>query len=141
MVKVSPMNFLYVMCFNKNNKKSCILGYTLNGLYFAKSKYDYYDTLDFTKSGNVVTWIHKKEIQILYSDNLKKIYFSSKDNESAQFNHYQKKLSGSTWVKFNYFLRKNEQDSNVKILTYTINEKNKAKMIYTLDVSKLKCFD
>ena len=139
MAKVSPMNFLYLMCFNKNNKKSCIFGYTLNGIYFAKSNYDYFDSLDFTKSGNIVTWIHKKEIQILYGDNLKKINFSSKD-EANLFNHNQKKLIGSTWVTFNYLLKKNEQDSNVKIITYALKEKSK-ELILTLDVSKLKCFD
>ena len=139
MAKVSPMNFLYIMCFNKINKKSCIFGYTLNGLYFAKSNYDYYDSLDFTKSGNIVTWIYKKEIQILYGDNLKKINFSNKE-EANSFNHNQKKLNGSTWVAFNYFLRKNEQDSNVKIITYTLKDKNK-EFILTLDVSKMKCFD
>ena len=141
MAKVSPMNFLYVICFNKNNKKCCILGYTLNGLYFAKSYYDYYETLDFTKNGNVVTWIHKKEIQILYGDNLRKYIFNNNKDEANQLNHNQKKLVGASWVKFSYLLRKNEQDTYIKIITYTINEKNKGKTIYTLDVSKMKCFD
>ena len=139
MAKVSPMNFIYIMCFNKNNKKSCIFGYTLNGIYFAKSNYDYFDSLDFTKNGNIVTWIHKKEIQILCGDNLKKISISNKD-EANSFNHIQKKLTGSTWVTFNYFLRKNEQDPNVKIITYTLKEKTK-ELILTLDVSKMKYFD
>jgi hypothetical protein len=67
MGKVSPMNFLYIMCYNKNIKKSVIFGYSLNGLIFAKSSYNYYETIDFTKKGNIVTWIHKKEIQILNS--------------------------------------------------------------------------
>ena len=49
-------------------------------------------------------------------------------------------MTGSKWVTFNYLLKKNEQDSNVKILTYTLKEKNK-ELILTLDVSKLKCFD
>ena len=139
MVKVSPMNFLYIMCFNKNIKKSCILGYTLNGLYFAKSNYDYYETIDFTKSGNIVTWIHKKELQILYAHNFKKIRIN-KEKEVTLFNSNKKKLIGASWVKFNYFLRKNELESNVKIITYTIEEKKGAK-IYTLDVSKMECFD
>ena len=139
LLKVSPMNFLYVICFNKYNKKSCILGYTLNGLYFAKSYYDYYETLDFTRNGNVVTWIHRKEIQILFGSNLKK-FIINKDEEKL-FSYNQKKIIGATWVKFNYLLRKNEQDSNVKIITYTIKEKNKSNMIYSLDVTKMKCFD
>ena len=141
MAKVSPMNFLYIMCFNKNNKKSCIFGYTLNGLCFAKSYYDFYDTLDFTKNGNIVTWIHKKEVYILYGDNLKRINTNGKDNESKQFSNIQKKLFGSSWVKFNYFFRKNEQIPNVKIIIYINDEKNKGKNIMTLDVSKIRYFD
>ena len=125
------------MCFNKNNKQSCILGYTLNGLYFAKSHYDLYDKLDFTKSGNIVSWIHKKEIQILYGESLKRMTINSKDKDFIN----NLKLNLATWVKFNYFLRKNEQDSNVKIITFTLNETNNTKMLLTIDVSRMKSFD
>ena len=141
MAKVSPMNFLYIMCFNKNKKKSCIFGYTLNGLCFGKSSYDFYDTLDFTKNGNIVTWIHKKHLDILHGDSLKRINTNGKDNDSVQFNNNQKKLSGSSWVKFIYFYRKNEEISNVKIILYINDEKNKRKNIMTLDVSKIRFFD
>ena len=136
MAKVSPMNFLYIVCFNKNNEKSIIFGYTLNGLCFAKSNYDFYDTLDFTKSGNIVTWIHKKEIQILYADNLHKISLYNKDLDSIQ-----SKLYDATWIEYSYFLRKNEQDSNVKIITYSVSDKKNMNLIVTLDVSKMNCFD
>jgi len=140
MAKVSPKNFLYIMCFNKKEGKSRIFGYTLNGLYFAKSNYDYYDTLDFTKSGNIVTWIHKKEIQILNGYNLKKIYINS-NKESSQSMQNLKKLDGSNWVKFNYFFIKNEKDPNIKIITYINPDKNKVKQLLTLDVTKNKYFD
>ena len=136
MVKISPMNFLYVICFNKIKQKSVIFGYTVNGLKFGKSKYNYYDTLDFTKSGNIVTWIHKKELQILESDNLKCI--NPKDKE---FEENQNKLRGASWVKFNYILKKNDQEPNTKIITYTICDNNKIKSIHTLDVSKYEYFD
>ena len=65
MAKISPMNFLYIMCFNKKKKKnkSLILGYTLNGLLFSKSKYGYYDSIDFTKNGNIISYGSKKEIR------------------------------------------------------------------------------
>ena len=129
------------MCFNKNKKKSCIFGYTLNGLCFGKSSYDFYDTLDFTKNGNIVTWIHKKHLDILHGDSLKRINTNGKDNDSVQFNNNQKKLSGSSWVKFIYFYRKNEEISNVKIILYINDEKNKRKNIMTLDVSKIRFFD
>ena len=137
MAKISPMNFLYVMCFNKIKQKSVIFGYTVNGLKFCKSKYEYYDTLDFTKSGNIVTWIHKKELQILASDNLKCI-----NPKNKEFEENQNILKGASWVKFNYFLKKYEQEPNTKIITYTIcDNNNKAKLIRTLNVSKFEYFD
>ena len=67
--------------------------------------------------------------------------FNEKDKEMELFNLTQKKLYGASWVKFNYFFRKNEQMPNVKIITYTINEKNKGKNLFTLDVSKIKYFE
>ena len=137
MAKISPMNFLYVMCFNKIKQKSVIFGYTVNGLKFCKSKYEYYDTLDFTKSGNIVTWIHKKELQILASDNLKCI-----NPKNKEFEENQNILKGASWVKFNYFLKKYEQEPNTKIITYTIcDNNNKTKLIRTLNVSKFEYFD
>ena len=141
LAKVSPMNFLYIICFNKIKNKSVIFGYTLNGLLFAKSNYDYYETLDFTKSGNIVSWVHKKEIQILNSDNLNKIHMKESDKYYPEFIQNQKKLLDASWVKFTYFTRKNEQDSNVKIISYINNEKNKTSFINTIDVSKINYFD
>ena len=132
MAKISPMNFLYIMCYNTIKEKSCIFGYTLNGLYFAKSNYDYYETIDFTKSGNIVTWIHRKEIQILYGYNLKNITIN------IDSSLYLQALKGATWVKFNY---KNEKNSNIKIISYINNEINTVKLISTLDVTKIKYFD
>ena len=140
MVNVSPMNFLYIMCFNKDKGKSRIFGYTLNGLYFAKSIYDYYDTIDFTKNGNIVTWIHKREIQILNGYNLKKINFNTNNKEVSQIIQNLKKLNGSSWVKFNYFYLKND-NSDAKIITYINTEKNKGMQILTLDVTKNKYFN
>ena len=141
LAKVSPMNFLYIICFNKIKNKSVIFGYTLNGLLFAKSNYDYYETLDFTKNGNIVSWVHKKEIQILNSDNLNKIHMKESDKYYPEFIQNQKKLLDASWVKFTYFTRKNEQDSNVKIISYINNEKNKTSFINTIDVSKINYFD
>ena len=123
------------MCYNTIKEKSCIFGYTLNGLCFAKSNYDYYDTIDFTKSGNIVTWIHKKEIQILFGYNLKNITINKETSL------YLEKLKGATWAKFNYFCHKNEKFSNIKIISYINNEKNKVNQILTLDLTKNKYFD
>ena len=142
MAKVSPMNFLYIMCFNKKKKKykSIIFGYTLNGLYFAKSKYAYFDTLDFTKNGNIVTFISRKEIQILSGDTLKNNIINKDDKN---MNDVQKKINGASWIKYNYFSRKNDTKPIInKIITFTIIDKIKGgNLIYTLDVTKIKYFE
>ena len=142
MVKISPMNFLYIMCFNKKCKrnKSIIFGYTLNGLYFAKSKYGYYDSLDFTKNGNIVTLSNKKEIEILSGDKLKNIIVNKEDKE---INEIQNKIFGASWIKYDYFYRQKGNENIVnKIITYSIFDKNKEEnLIETIDVRKIKYFD
>ena len=51
----------------KKKNKSVIFGYTLNGLLFAKSKYGYYDSIDFTKNGNIISFrtVSKNDIKDL----------------------------------------------------------------------------
>ena len=142
MVKVSPMNFLYIICFNKKKKKnkSIILGFTLNGLYFGKSKYGYFESIDFTKNGNIVTFNNKKEIEILSGVNLKNINIDKNDQD---MNDLQSKISNAFWVKFNYFYRKNEIEPCLnKIITFAYFDKNKeANHLETFDASKIKYFD
>ena len=142
MAKVSPMNFLYIMCFNKTNgkNKSVIFGYTLNGLYFAKSKYDYFDSIDFTKNGNIVTFAGKKEIEILSGDTLSNIILNTDDKIMKEV---QTKISGASWIKFKYFSRKYEIEHIIyKIITYSIFDKTRnGNFIETLDVTKIKYFE
>lgn len=140
MAKISPMNFLYLICFNKkrSKNKAIILGYTLSGLFFAKSKYGYYDSLDFTKNGNIVTWANKKEIKILSGDNLSNININDKDMKKLQ-----QDLDGSFWIKFNYLPRKNGLDQNInKVITCSKFDKdNKDNIIKIIDVSTIKYFE
>ena len=140
MAKVSPMNFLYIICFNKKKQKykSIIFGYTLNGLYFAKSKYGYYDNIDFTKNGNIVTFGSKKEIEILSGNNLKNII----NKDDKDMNEVQKKIAGASWINFNYFCRKKETQPIInKTVTYSIYDKIKGEnAIKALDVSRNKYF-
>ena len=142
MAKVSPMNFLYIICFNKKKKKnkSIILGYTLNGLYFSKSKYGYFDNIDFTKNGNIVTFNSKKEIEVLSGASLKNIILNKDDKDMKNI---QSKLTNSSWIKFNYFYRKNEVEPIInKIITFTyFDNSKKTNLLETLDVSKIKYFD
>ena len=142
MAKVSPMNFLYLICFNtkRSKNKAIILGYTLSGLFFAKSKYGYYDSLDFTKNGNIVTWANKKEIKILSGDNLANINIDINDKEMKKL---RLELVGAFWVKFNYFSRQNGiKQSICKEIIYTkIDKNNKENIIKIIDVSNNKYFE
>ena len=145
MAKVSPLNFLYVQCFNSKKNSSVIFGYTLNGLYFAKSKYAYYDSIDFTKSGNVVTFINKSELVVLKGSDLKKIIFENLDEKSELiWNNIKKKLLRASWVNFNYICRRNEMDKKiVKCITFShyTNQKKLIHWVESADVTDLKMFD
>ena len=146
MAKISPLNFLYVQCFNKKINNSIIFGYTLNGLYFAKSTYNLYDSLDFTKNGNIVTFVNKYEIEVLNGYDLKKIEYKKTDSKSDKnMLIIKEKLKSSSWATFNYLFRRNEIDNKiVKCISFShfISEK---KRVYNLleyaDASDFKMFD
>ena len=145
MAKVSPLNFLYVQCFNLRKNNSIIFGYTLNGLYFAKSKYAYYDSIDFTKSGNIVTFMNKTEIVVLNGSDLKKLIVENLDKKSeAIWNNIKEKLNKASWVNFNYICRRNEIDNKIiKCITFS-HFKNQKKLIHwveSVDATDLKIFD
>jgi hypothetical protein len=146
MAKISPLNFLYVQCFNTNINTSIIFGYTLNGLYFAKSKYDLYDSLDFTKNGNIVTFVNKNELEVLNGYDLKKIEYKNLDNKSnKELNILREKIKNSSWVNFNYLFRRREEDNKiVKLITFsysTLDKKRVYNFINFADVSDLEMFD
>ena len=55
--KLSELNFLYVLCCNYSSKdqKNIIIGYTINGIEFARSQERYYTNFDILQNGNIVT--------------------------------------------------------------------------------------
>ena len=57
--KLSELNFLYVFCCNYTSKeqKNVIIGYTINGIEFARSQERYYTNFDILLNGNIVTAI------------------------------------------------------------------------------------
>ena len=144
MAKVSSLNFLYVQCFNYKKNSSIIFGYTLNGIYFAKSKYAFYDSLDFTRSGNVVTFVDKSRIEVLNGSDLKN-KTNIKDKTSKTWEITKSKLFGSFWVNFNYISRRNELDKNtINCVTFAhiCNEKkNVINLLESTDVTDLKFFE
>ena len=105
--KISPLNFLYVQCFNTKKGCSIIFGYTLNGIYFAKSKYGFFDTLDFTRSGNIVTFVKKSEtISLNKSEITPK---NKSENISVKSENISETKSDNTSIKSeNYFVKRNE---------------------------------
>ena len=127
--KVSPLNFLYVLCFNKQKNSKIILGYTLNGIKFAKSEYGNYETIDFTENGNIVTFQRMGKLYILSGSNLDSIKMERDSQEFEVIN----KIINPIWLKYEFFLRKERRDEYIhkKIITY-INDKNS---LINLDVS------
>ena len=136
MAKVSPLNFLYIICYNKEKEKSIILGYTLTGLQFAKSEYGFYDNIDFTPKGNIVTLKNRKELCILGGNDLDGININNKDS-NEDFDIKKNKVKDSIWMKYDYFT--NKENNYSKIITYFKIENRK--LIAKLDVSQNIYFD
>ena len=138
MVKVSPLHFIYIICYNKEKRESILFGYTLTGLKFAKSKYGFYDNIDFTLNGNIVTLINHQDLSILSGSDLKTIKMNTKDSDYEDFVKKHSKVKNSTWMRYNYFIKENDEENiYTKIITYYQNEDKK---ITTLDVSNNKYF-
>ena len=139
------MNFLYIMCFNKIKNNSIIFGYTLSGLKFAKSPYNYYTSLDFTKNGNIISFVNDYEISILEGYNLER---KSLEN-SKEFEKYlkiQKDVIGAKWIQFDYFQNYYGKERN--IISYLSEDKsndenNKENKYYfkTLKVTNISYFE
>ena len=144
--KVSSLNFLYVLCFNPQKSKFIILAYTLNGLYFAKSKYEYIDNFDFTRNGNIVTFVNKNEVKVLNGYDLKdKIIKKIDDKENKTWEITKKKINDSFWVNFKSIARKNEIEKHIlksiTIAHISIEKKKAFNIIESVDLSDLKIFD
>ena len=140
MAKVSPLNFLYIICFNKEKSSSIIFGYTLTGLKFAKSEYGFYDSIDFTLNGNIVTLKNHNDLCILSGSGLNYIKMNKKDSNYEDFMKIKAKVKDSIWLRYDYFIRENDEENNYnKIISYYKIEENR--LLSTLDVSQNKYFD
>ena len=145
MAKVSPINFLYIMCFDMNQRKSIIYGYTLTGIRFAKIKGGLFCNIDFTRSGNIVTLLDNKELCILNAYDLTK-----KENIKEHFKYKDdlielKNIEGANWLEYKYFLRKPNSDSNIRINNLIIyikkgKQKDESSIIY-YDFKENKIFE
>ena len=120
MTKVSPFNFLYVLCFNKLNNKNIIFGYTFSGIRFAKSEYGLYDNISINEDGNIMTNLEKKEMIILSGSELTRLNQLDDDN----FSDFLNKTKIYNWSQYDCFNRKDEEDMR-KIVSYLCKEKEK----------------
>ena len=128
MAKVSPINFLYIMCVDINEKKSIIYGYTLTGIKFAKNKGGLYCNIDFTKSGNIVSLLNNKELCILNSYDLSKKENIFKEMQYKEDITELKNIEGANWLEFNYNIKRPDSDCNNRInnsVIYIKRGKNK----------------
>ena len=129
MTKVSPYNFLYVLCSNKKKNKKIIFGYTFSGIKFAKSNYGLFDNINIDKNGNIITLVNKKEILILSGSNLKIL---NNDELKAL-----KKENVINWLQYdNFFRRDIDKIRERKIITYfEYKESEKEYNIKTMNLS------
>ena len=140
MAKISPMNFIYIMCYNKKKKESIIFGYTLSGIKFAKSMYSYYTSLDFTKNGNIISLVNECEINILLGYNLERLIINKKDKDYEKYLQVQKGIKGAKWMQFNYF--KNYYGRERNIISYLSKESNENEYyLKTLKVTNISYFE
>ena len=112
MAKISNNNFLYIMCFNRKEKISIIYGYTLTGIKFTKSQNGYYCNIDFTRSGNIVSYFNYDEIVVLNAYNLKRKLINEEEPEYKELQDVNQKVKGSDWVEFNYYSKTNNNEKN-----------------------------
>ena len=67
--KVSDCNLLYVFCSNYSSEEqnNFIIGYTLNGVEFARSKERYYTSIVILENGNVVAGEMKERVVYIFN--------------------------------------------------------------------------
>ena len=93
LIKVSDLNLLYVLIYDKDKENSFIRGYNLNGLFFAQSEPSNYLNISFTKSSNLIVGQYdSKEIHIISASNLtllwKKVFEDELGiNKMVEYNH------------------------------------------------------
>ena len=143
MIKVSPTDLLYIMCFDKNKGKSVIFGYSLSGLKFAKSDYSYYKNIEFTRNGNIIL-LDNSDLKLLYGHNLKEIVINEKDSDFKKFNeikmNFNSEYSSVGWIQFNDF--KNYYGVDRSIISLISKEQNKKfYTLKTLVTTKISYFE
>jgi hypothetical protein len=123
--KISPFNFLYVLCGNKLNNKMIIFGYTLSGIKFAKSDNGLYDNININKDGNIITMRNKNKFTILSGSDLSKLNIP----ENEEVMNSLKEIKNTNWMQADFFLRDKDYEFN-EIITFFENKDGKNKIRY-----------
>ena len=139
MAKISPKNFLYILCCNKKkeNEQYIIFGYTLSGLKFAKSAYSSYTNLDFTSNGNIISFNDKQNIiDILEAHNLNKININKDDKDYENYTQIQDKIKNTNWIQYDDFQKYyGFERSCISLLTVDSSKKCYFKTLKSTDIS------
>ena len=140
MAKISPMHFLYILCYNKIKERFTIFGYTLSGLKFAKSEYSYYTNLDFTNNGNIITLINDNQIGILNAYNLKQLEINKEDKDYEKYEKTKEKMENKfKWVQYNDFKKYYNAERNI-ISCICLDPKSKSYYYKTIKVTNISYF-
>ena len=113
MIKTSPFNFFYVLCFNKRKNQKRIFGYTFSGLRFAKSEYGSFDNISINEDGNIITLENQEIISMLSGNDLSKLNTFEQVNSEFIPNQIRFK----NWLQYDCFFRNGEEEMS-KIITY-----------------------
>ena len=144
--KISPMNFLYIICYNKNRKQFVIFGYTLSGVKFAESPYSYYSNLDFTKEGNIICLINDNELGIFEGHSLNKLKIEKTNEDYKKYEQVKNCINKAQWIQLDdLYEPDNVISKDRKIISYlTIEKLQNGKGIYnfkTLKISNISFFE
>ena len=144
MAKVSPVNLLYLICFNRVVGQTVIFGYSLSGIKFAKSAYSFYSNLEFTQSGNIITLINKSEIKLLYGHDLNEMIMNEEDKDYKKYINVKNSINSDSstigWIHFADFKKYYGIERNV--ISYTPREPLKKEFnLETLKVTNISYFE
>jgi hypothetical protein len=123
LIRVSELNCIYVLIYNKDTGKSFIRGYNLNGLFFKQSEEDYFMNICFTKNNNLfVSYYNQKKFKILncydlaetsaefHLDKLVEESQKETNNDLLVWNHYNYKNHEFILLFKNKIIRGNFKD-------------------------------
>ena len=127
LLKVSKLNLLYVLLYDKDNKRTIIRGYNLNGLFFAQTDPHYFkdnkqdlqfNNISFTKKYNlIVGFYNRNKFCVINASNLTPSWVKEIEN-----NEKGTKMINYNYIKGEfYILYKN------KFIIMTIKKKNELK--------------